>query len=192
MAATNTAKTGGCIAMSKSVGQNKPRVDAYDKASGRAKYTGDLCGRNALTARLVHSQTAHGMVTAIDTAAAEKVPGVVKIFTCFDVPQRYFPTAGHPWSTDPGHQDIADRLLLTRHVRFFGDDVAVVVAEDEIAAAQAAKLVKVSYDEYPFVLDVQEAMRPDAPSSMKNTLATSWPIPNCALATMRPPSGSRA
>ena len=154
--------------MSKSVGQSKTRVDAFDKAAGRAKYTDDLCGRNALATRLIHSTVAHGLVKAIDTAEAERVPGVVKIFTCFDVPEYYFPTAGHPWSTDPHHQDVADRLLLSRHVRFYGDDVAVVVARDEVAAAQAARLVQVHYEELPFVLDVQEAMAPDAPQLHEN------------------------
>ncbi len=149
--------------MSKSVGQSMKRVDAFEKATGRAKYTDDLCDRSALVVRLVHSTIAHGMVTAVDTAEAVKVPGVVKILTCFDVPDIPFPTAGHPWSTDPHHQDVADRLLMNRHVRYYGDEVAAVVAEDEVAAAQAARLVKVSYEEYPFVLDVQKAMEPDAP-----------------------------
>ena len=149
--------------MSKSVGQSMKRVDAFEKATGRAKYTDDLCDRSALVVRLVHSTIAHGMVTAVDTAEAVKVPGVVKILTCFDVPNIPFPTAGHPWSTDPHHQDVADRLLMNRHVRYYGDEVAAVVAENEVAAAQAARLVKVSYEEYPFVLDVQKAMEPDAP-----------------------------
>ena len=149
--------------MSKSVGRSMIRVDAFDKAAGRAQYTDDLCGRNALVTRIVHAAIAHGMVKAVDTAEAERVPGVVKIFTCFDVPDIPFPTAGHPWSTDPHHQDVADRLLLNRHVRYYGDEVAVVVAEDEVAAARAARLVKVEYEELPFVLDVQKAMEPDAP-----------------------------
>lgn len=149
--------------MSKAVGQSKFRVDAYDKVTGRSAYTDDLCDPSALVTRIVHSTIAHGMVTEVDISQAEKVPGVVKVFTCFDVPDIPFPTAGHPWSTDPGHQDVADRHLLNRHVRYYGDEVAVVVAEDEVAASQAARLVKVSYEEYPFVLDVQEAMKPEAP-----------------------------
>ncbi len=149
--------------MSKSVGQSKVRLDAVDKATGRAKYTDDLCDRGALVTRIVHATVAHALVTAVDTAQALAVPGVAAVFTCFDVPEYYFPTAGHPWSTDPHHQDVADRLLLTKHVRFYGDDVAVVVAGDEVAAARAARLVKVSYEELPFVLDVQKAMEPDAP-----------------------------
>ena len=154
--------------MSKSVGQSKIRVDAFDKAAGRAQYTEDLCGRAALVTRIVHSTIAHGMVRSVDTAGAEQVPGVVRIFTCFDVPDIPFPTAGHPWSTDPHHQDVADRLLLNRHVRYYGDEVAVVVAEDEVAAARAARLVKVDYDEYPFVLDVQKAMESGAPQVQEN------------------------
>ena len=149
--------------MSKSVGASKVRVDAYDKATGRAKYTDDLCGKNVLVTRIVHSTIAHGLVKTIDASRAERIPGVVKVFTCFDVPDIPFPTAGHPWSTDPHHQDVADRLLLNRHVRYYGDEVAVVVAEDEVAAAQAARLVQVEYEAYPFVLDVQKAMEPDAP-----------------------------
>ena len=65
---------------------------------------------------------------------------MVRVFTCFDVPDIPFPTAGHPWSTDPHHQDVADRLLLNRHVRYYGDEVAVVVAEDEVAAARLLKI----------------------------------------------------
>ncbi len=145
------------------VGQSVPRVDALDKVIGRAKYTDDLCEKNAFIAKILHSTIANGIVKAIDVSEAEKIPGVVKIVTCFDVPKIYFPTAGHPWSTDPAHQDVADRLLLTDRVRFYGDDVAAVIAETEVAAKQALEAIKVEYEEFPFVLDVQEAMSPDAP-----------------------------
>lgn len=145
------------------VGKSVRRVDAFDKATGRAKYCDDLCDRSALVARVLHSTIANGVVKSIDTSAAEQIEGVVKVVTCFDVPQIKFPTAGHPWSTDPHHQDVADRLLLTSRVRFYGDDIAAVVAENEVAAAQALRALRVEYEEYPFVLDVQEAMKPDAP-----------------------------
>ncbi len=149
--------------MSKHVGKSAVRVDAYEKVTGRAKYVDDLCDRGALVAKVCHSTIAHGFVKSIDGAAAEAVPGVVKVLTCFDVPDREFPTAGHPWSTDPGHQDVADRKLLNRHVRYYGDDVAVVVAQDEVAAAQAVRALRVEYEELPFVLDAQEAMGEAAP-----------------------------
>ncbi len=145
-------------------GKKVTRVDAYDKVIGRTRYTDDLCDKSAYIARVLHSTIAHGRVVSIDTSEAEKIPGVVKVFTCFDVKEKhYFPTAGHPWSTDPGHQDVADRLVLTEEVRFYGDDIGAVVAEDEVSAAQALRAIKVEYEEYPFVLDVQEAMKEGAP-----------------------------
>lgn len=145
-------------------GQSVKRVDAYDKVTGRTRYTDDLCDRRAYVARVLHSTIANGKVVSIDTSEAEKVPGVVKILTCFDLKEKhYYPTAGHPWSTDPSHQDVADRLMLTDRVRFYGDDVAAVVAEDEVAAAAALRLIRVEYEEYPFVLDVQKAMEDGAP-----------------------------
>ncbi len=151
------------------VGKSIPRVDAYDKVTGRTRYTDDLCDSSAYIARVLHSTVAHGKVVSVDVSEAEKIPGVVKVFTCFDVTEKhYYPTAGHPWSTDPAHQDVADRLVLTDEVRFYGDDVAAVVAEDEVAAAQALRAVKVEYEEYPFVLDVQEAMKDGAPQLHKD------------------------
>ncbi len=64
---------------------------------------------------------------------------------------------------DPSHQDIADRHLLNQHVRYYGDDVCAVIAEDEVAAMQAVRAIEVEYEELPFVLDVQKAMEPGAP-----------------------------
>lgn len=145
------------------IGKSVARVDAFEKVTGRARYTDDLCDRNAYVAKVLHSTIAHGYVKEIDVSEAEKIPGVVKIVTCFDVPKNYFPTAGHPWSTDPAHQDVADRLLLTDHVRFYGDDVAAVVAENEVVAAQAVRAIRVKYEELPFVLDVEKAMQEGAP-----------------------------
>ena len=154
--------------MSGTVGKSEKRVDAFDKVTGRARYTDDLCPKDALVAKVLHSTIANGVVKKIDTSAAEQIEGVVKIVTCFDVPQYKFPTAGHPWSTDPHHQDVADRLLLTSRVRFYGDDVAAVVAENEVAAAQALRAIRVEYEEYPFVLDAEKAMEPGAPQLHEN------------------------
>lgn len=150
------------------VGRSVKRVDAFEKATGRAKYTDDLCDKNAYVAKVLHSTIAHGYVKSIDTSEAEKIPGVVKIVTCFDVPKNYYPTAGHPWSTEEAHQDVADRLLLVEHVRFYGDDVAAVIAENEVAAAQAVRAIRVEYEELPFVLDVHKAMEDGAPQLHKN------------------------
>ena len=151
------------------VGKNVTRVDAYDKVTGRTKYTDDLCDKGAYIAKILHATIPNGRVVSIDVSKAEAIPGVVKVFTCFDVTEEhYFPTAGHPWSTDESHQDVADRLVLTDRVRFYGDDVAAVVAENEVAASQALRAIQVEYEEYPFVLDVREAMKDGAPQLHEN------------------------
>lgn len=142
----------------KVVGQEKLRVDACGKVTGDAKYSADLEPRNILHGRVVHSTIANGVVKRFDLTEAEKVPGVVKIVTCFDVPDCQFPTAGHPWSVEAKHQDIADRRLLNQRVRIYGDDIAAVIAEDEVAAAQAARLIKVEYEEYEAIPTVEQAL----------------------------------
>ena len=150
------------------VGKSEIRVDAFDKVTGRTKYYEDQMPNGALYVRIKHSTIAHGFVKSIDKSAAEAISGVVKVLTCFDVPEHCFPTAGHPWSMDPGHQDVADRNLLNRHVRYYGDDVAAVIAEDEVSAMQGVRALKVEYEELPFVLDVQKAMEEDAPLIHEN------------------------
>ena len=145
------------------VGKSIIRVDACEKVTGGAKYTADLEPKGALVAKVVRSTIANGVVKGFDLEAALGVPGVVKIVTCFDVPDYQFPTAGHPWSVETAHQDIADRKLLNTRVRVYGDDIAAVVAEDEISAARAARLVMVEYEEYPPLLTPEEALAEGAP-----------------------------
>lgn len=140
------------------VGKSISRVDAYGKVTGDAKYTADLMPPGLLVAKVVRSTIANGIVKSFDLEEAFKVPGVVKIVTCFDVPDIQFPTPGHPWSVEAAHQDISDRKLLNTRVRVYGDDIAAVVAEDEIAAARAVKLIKVEYETYEPLLTPEEAM----------------------------------
>ncbi|MDR0719829.1 MAG: xanthine dehydrogenase molybdenum-binding subunit XdhA [Treponema sp.] len=142
-----------------SVGKSVSRVDAYEKVTGRAKYAEDLTLPSMLTAKVLRSTIANGKVIKIDISEAIKLPGVVKIVTCFDVPDIEFPTAGHPWSTDPAHQDPSDRKLLNSRVRFYGDDIGAVIAEDEIAASRALKKIKVEYEEYPPLLTPDASMK---------------------------------
>ena len=144
------------------VGKKIIRVDADDKAAGRAKYTDDMIPRPHLVARVLHSTIANGWVSAIDTSEAEAMPGVIKVLTCFDAPNIQYPTPGHPWSVEEAHQDISDRQLLTRRVRIYGDDIAVVVAEDSITAQRALHKIKVEYEERKPILTTEEAMAPGA------------------------------
>ena len=124
------------------IGKSIPRVDAYEKVTGRAKFTDDLAPKNCLVAKVYHATIGNGIVTSIDTSEAEALPGVVRVVTFKDVPDHCYPTPGHPWSVELAHQDIADRNLLTGRVRYYGDDIAAVVAEDEVTAARALKLIK--------------------------------------------------
>ena len=140
------------------IGKNMTRVDAFDKVTGSARYTADLEPQGLLVAKVIRSTIANGVVKSFDLEEARKVPGVVKIVTCFDVPDIQFPTPGHPWSVETAHQDIADRKLLNTRVRVYGDDIAAVIAENDIAAARAARLVKVEYEEYAPLLTVEDAM----------------------------------
>ena len=144
------------------VGQSIPRVDAFAKVTGEAKYTGDLVPRGAYTAKIVRAPVANGLVRGFDLSEAQAVPGVVRIFTCFDVPDIQFPTAGHPWSTEKAHQDICDRKLLNTRIRVWGDEIAVVVARDRVSAARAARLVHAEIEAFSPLSTPAEAMAPGA------------------------------
>ena len=135
------------------VGKSIPRVDAYEKVTGRAKFTDDLILDRCLVAKILHSTIGNGIVTSIDTSEAEALPGVVKVVTFQDVPDHCYPTPGHPWSVEPAHQNI-----LTGRIRYYGDDIAAVVAEDEVTASRALKLIKVEYEEYPVEIHPRKSM----------------------------------
>jgi xanthine dehydrogenase molybdenum-binding subunit len=141
------------------IGKSVPRVDAYEKVTGRAKFTDDLILNKCLVARVYHAKIGNGVVRSIDTSEAEALDGVVKVVTFKDVPNHCYPTPGHPWSVELAHQDVADRNLLTGRVRYYGDDIAAVVAEDEVTASRALKLIKVEYEEYPVVVSPKISMR---------------------------------
>nr|WP_294512504.1 xanthine dehydrogenase subunit XdhA [uncultured Bilophila sp.] len=145
------------------IGQSRQRLDAEAKVTGRARYTDDMGLPGMRHAAYVHSTISHGMVRGIDASEALALPGVVAVFTADDVPEFLFPTAGHPYSMDPSKGDVADRLLLTKHVRYHGDEVAVVVAKDALTARKAAHLVKVDYEPLPVVTSAETALAPGAP-----------------------------
>ena len=129
-----------------------PRLDAVDKVTGAAKYTEDLIPINALVGKTLHSTIANGTVRAIDVDEAWKIPGVVDILTCFDVPDWEYATCGHPLSLDPAHTDVANKRILTKRVRYYGDEIAAVVAESDLAAQKALEAIRVEYEELPPLL----------------------------------------
>lgn len=141
------------------IGKSMTRVDAYEKVTGGAKYTADLEPSNLLIGKIIRSTIANGIVKGFELEQALKVPGVVKIVTCFDAPDVEFPTPGHPWSVEASHQDVSDRRLLNTRVRVYGDEIGAIIAEDEVAAQRAARLVKVEYEEFPPLITVEDAMK---------------------------------
>lgn len=144
------------------IGKSKIRVDAIDKVTGQAKYTEDILLPNLLVTKIIRSTIASGMVKSFDLEEAKKVKGVVEIFTCFDVPDILYPTAGHPWSVEENHQDIKDKKLLSERVSYYGNEIAVVVAKDYKSAERAARLVKVEYEEWEAYLDIDSSLKAGA------------------------------
>jgi xanthine dehydrogenase molybdenum-binding subunit len=143
-------------------GESIIRHDAAAKVTGRAEYTQDLTRPGMLSAAYLRSTIAHGRVTDIDTSEASALAGVAAVFTFKDVPQRPFATAGHPMSLDPAHRDVADRLLLTGTVRYLGDEIAVVVAENDLIAEKALQLIRVDYAPWPVLIDPGDILDPNA------------------------------
>lgn len=141
-----------------SIGKSVRRVDAVAKVTGKARFTDDFFIPGTLVAGYYRSSIAHGRVKDINTKDAENLPGVEAVFTYKDVPENMFATAGHPYSLDPEHGDIEDRLLLTDHIRYWGDEVAVVVAENELILGQALNLIEVTTEEYEPLLTPESSL----------------------------------
>ncbi|MFQ6101763.1 MAG: xanthine dehydrogenase family protein molybdopterin-binding subunit [Anaerolineae bacterium] len=142
------------------VGQSINRVDAHAKVTGEALFPGDFAMPGMLHAKVLFAGRPHARILDIATSEAKAAPGVVAIFTAQDVPVNEYglqiadqPVLCGPGSSKPG-ADV---------VRFVGDQVALVVAETERAAAHARDLIHVEYQDLPVVTDPFEALKPDAP-----------------------------
>lgn len=142
----------------KVVGTSQTRWDARAKVTGQAEFTCDIPVYNLLYGKAVRSKIPHGRVLSFDLKEALNVPGVVKIITPEDVPGHCFSTAGHPHKLNVKVQDKKDTNILSRRVRHYGEQIAAVIAETQLAADQAASLVKVEYEEWPFYLTPAEAL----------------------------------
>lgn len=136
----------------RSVGKSVRKKDSLQLLLGKPVYTEDIAP-DALVVKLLRSPHANAMVKTIDTSKAKKVPGVVDVYTWEDVPDQRFSNAGQTYpETSP-----YDRLIIDRHVRFVGDVVAIVAAENEKAAQTALSRIKVEYDVLQPVLDFRTA-----------------------------------
>jgi xanthine dehydrogenase molybdenum-binding subunit len=144
------------------VGKAVKRLDGVAKVTGMARYTDDMPLPGMREAMYLRSSIAHGRVKSIDVSQAKALPGVDGVFTFEDVPRHKFSTAGHPHIFDPHMQDVMDRRLLTGHVRYMGDEIAVVVAKDKLCAKRALKLIRVEYEEYAPMVKPEDALAKDA------------------------------
>ena len=150
--------------MNNSIGQSVPRLDAHDKVTGKALYSGDLVRSGMLHMKTLFAGRPHARVIRIDTSAAEALPGVVAIYTARDVPVNEYglQKKDQPVLCGPSHLP-AGTGVAGDVVRCEGDLVAAIVAETETIAAQARDLIKVEYADLPAVFDAAEAMKPAAP-----------------------------
>jgi CO/xanthine dehydrogenase Mo-binding subunit len=141
------------------IGQSVHRVDALAKVTGEARYPGDIDLPNQTYMKIRFAGRPHAIIRKLDTTAAEAVPGVLLVLTAKDVPVNEYglslpdqPVLCGPGSAKPH----ADR------VRFIGDQVALVIAESEAIAAEAAAKIEIEFEELPIVEDLDEALQPGA------------------------------
>src|SRR6266536_3435788 len=132
-------------------------LDAHDRVTGRVAYTINHELPGMLHVRLLRSTSAHARIVSIDTSKAREVPGVWLVVTGDDLKNRsdFQPYFGPVFRDQP--------LLAIDKVRFVGDPVAAVVADDLDAAQEALDLIEVEYDDLPAVFDPIEALQDGAP-----------------------------
>jgi xanthine dehydrogenase YagR molybdenum-binding subunit len=133
------------------VGKPTPRIDALQRVTGTATYTGDVRLPGMLFARVLRSPHPHARIRSISTARALALPGVKAIIT--------HETCRVAWSSGDSRNT---RYLFNNPVRFAGDAVAAVAAVNAHVAEEALHLIDVQYEPLPFLLDAEKALAPGA------------------------------
>jgi CO/xanthine dehydrogenase Mo-binding subunit len=176
----------------KVVGRPSSRVDGPDKVSGNTVYTADVQLPGMLWGKCLRSPYAHARIVSINTEPAKKVKGVRAVLTGEDLPEK---RVGLSLQDTP--------LLATGKVRFIGEKVVAVAAEDRDAAEEALSAIEVEYEELPAVFDARQAMSSAARWFMRNwrhtpvskrrakKFPTSLPCRNGPLEISRPASMKR-
>ena len=153
------------VAALKVVGHDAPRIDAAERVSGKAKYTADIMLPGMLYARVLRSPHPHARVRRIDVSKARALPGVKAIVThenCSVVWGAGSISGGAQYNDEVKKITKHRRYAFNNPVRFVGDPVAAVAAIDRHVAEEALQLIAVDYEPLPFVLDPEEALKPDA------------------------------
>jgi len=143
------------------VGQPVPRIDAYDKVTGRAAYVGDLEIPGMVHGLILRSPWPHARVLSIDASQAEGLPGVLGVLT-----------RDHLGGIDPYFGSVVrDRPIVAMDkVRYQGEPVAAVAARDLATAQEALELIRIEYEELPLVSDTEEALVPGSPALHETNL----------------------
>lgn len=146
------------------------RYDGYEKASGKAVYTRDVQLPGMLYAKVLHSPYAHAQIKSMDTTKAEALPGVRAVLRYDDPEIKGMQLTGSIAATTRMAPEVAGWALkpvkdiLGTLGTFEGQMVGVAVcADSEQIAAEALKLVAIEWEEKPFILDAEEALKPEAP-----------------------------
>ena len=146
----------------KVVGTRPLRPDGVDKVTGRAKFGADLYMANMLVGKVLRSPHAHARIKSIDTSKALALQGVKAVITAgdlSDLPSEFIP-AGEMMVN---FRDMTRNIMAREKALYEGHAVAAVAATTEAVAEQALELIDVDYEVLPHVIDVAEAMAPDAP-----------------------------
>ena len=136
------------------VGRRVPNIHGAAKATGAARFSGDITLPRMLFGKILRSPLAHARILNIDTSRAERLPGVKSVIIGKD-------TEGIKYGVFPQTRD--ELALALDRVRYIGDELAAVAAVDEDAAQEALGLIRVDYEPLPAVFDPLEAMKPGAP-----------------------------
>ena len=139
------------------IGKPIPRIDAKEKAMGKALYADDLRLPGMLCGMILRSPLPHAKILSIDTSKAAKSPGVKAVIAGEDTLKIKYGVI----SRSPRYMD--EYPLAVDKVRFIGDEVAAVAATDPDIALEALHLIRVEYEELPAVFDPEEAQRSGAP-----------------------------
>src|SRR5947207_2832860 len=144
------------------VGTRPVRPDGVPKVTGRAMYGADLAMAGALVGRILRSPHAHARIRSIDTSKAAALPGVKAVMTAADFPDQKFEYIG-PERVAVNFWHVTRNVMAREKVLYEGHAVAAVAAIDTATADEALSLIEVDYEVLPHVIDVDEAMKPDAP-----------------------------
>ncbi len=143
-------------------GKPEERPDAIDKVTGRSRYAADINLPGQLIGKVLRSPHAHARIRSIDTSAAEQLTGVKAVVTRDDFPEMEVEYAASG-ELMVNFKDVTRNMMAREKVLYDGHPVAAVAATSEAIAKQALKLIKVDYEVLAHVIDVVEAMKPDAP-----------------------------